>query len=354
MKILRNYISLQVIGATLLVLLVILSLDFLGTLLEELDEIENDYTFGEALIYLLLIMPGKVRLWLPFAAMVGCLVGLGSLANNSELTVMRAAGISSRRIALIIFVPTLVLTGVAIVLNEYVAPYTEQVAEARKSLLQSGKTQVSSRFGVWNKEGNTYMHFNSVQPGGLLYGVVQYQFDDKRVLKRTLFAEKATYNAGDGSWLMEKVSETVIGRDRTSSFFHASMPWGSELTPELLDILILDPDQLSSMALLEYSKYRSEQNLNYDYYMMEFWRKMFQPLSILSLVLVAISFVFGPLREVTMGYRVFAGVLVGILFWTMQELLGPASLVYNFSTWAAVLMPIVLCTLLGIVLLRRV
>lgn len=354
MKILRNYIAIQVVSATLLVLLVILSLDFLGTLLEELNDIENDYTFTEALLYLLLIMPGKIRLWLPFAAMVGCLVGLGSLANNSELTVMRAAGISSRRIALIIFVPTLLLTGVAIVLNEYVAPRTEQVAQARKSLLQSGKTTVSSRFGVWNKEGNTYMHFNSVQPGGLLYGVVQYQFDRKRVLKRALFAETATYSTSDDTWLMEKVSETAFEEDRTTSFFHASMPWQNELTPELLDILILDPEQLSSKALLEYSKYRTEQGLNADYYMMEFWRKMFQPLSILSLVLVAISFVFGPLREVTMGHRVFAGVLVGILFWTMQELLGPASLVYNFTTWAAVLMPIVLCTLLGIVLLRRV
>jgi lipopolysaccharide export system permease protein len=94
--------------------------------------------------------------------------------------------------------------------------------------------------------------------------------------------------------------------------------------------------------------------LNANYYMLEFWRKIFQPLSILSLVLVAISFVFGPLREVTMGFRVFAGVIVGVIFWTLQELLGPASLVYNFSGLIAVVVPIVLSTLFGIALLRRV
>ena len=133
------------------------------------------------------------------------------------------------------------------------------------------------------------------------------------------------------------------------------MAWeDNDLTPEILDLLILEPSQLSSYALWHYAAYRESQGLNADIYLLEFWRKVFQPLSILSLVLVAISFVFGPLREVTMGYRVFAGVIVGVIFWTLQELLGPASLVYNFSTMNAVLMPIILCALFGAFLLRRV
>ncbi len=354
MRILTRYISTQIVFSILLVLLVILSLDMLGGLIEELDEIENKYTFIEVCLYLLLTMPGKVRMWLPFAAMVGCLVGLGSLANNSELTVMRAAGVSTRRIAWIVFRPTLLLIFVAIALNEYVAPYTEQKAQARKSLLQSGIEVFSYKTGVWNKEGNDYMHFNVVQPGGLIYGIAIYSFDEERVLQKAQFAWRASYQEDEGQWILEKVVETRIERHKTTSHSYPSLRWDSELTPELLDILILDPDQLSSLALWRYSRYLEEQDLNADYYMLEFWRKVLQPLSILSLVLVAISFVFGPLREVTMGYRVFAGVIVGIVFWTLQELLGPASLVYNFSTSQAVLLPIVLCALLGVVLLRRV
>jgi lipopolysaccharide export system permease protein len=354
MKILTRYVSTQVIFSVLLVLLVILSLDLLGSLIEELDEIENEYTFSEAFLHIVLLMPGKLRLWLPFAAMVGCLIGLGSLANNSELTVMRAAGVSTKRVVWIVFRPTLFLIMAAIVLNEYVAPYTDQMAEARKSLLQSGNKVFSYKTGVWNKEGNHYMHFNSVQPGGVVHGIALYDFDDERILQKAVFAKKAAYLEQQGHWMLQSVTETRITRDATTTHDYRELRWDSKLTPALLDILILEPDQLSSMALLRYARYRDAHDLNSDYYMLEFWRKVFQPLSILSLVLIAISFVFGPLREVTMGYRVFAGVIVGIVFWTIQELLGPASLVYNFSTVQAVLGPIIVCGLIGMLLLRRV
>jgi lipopolysaccharide export system permease protein len=354
MRILTSYVSTQVVLSILLVLLVMLSLDTLGALIEEIDDIENDYTFLEACYFLLLGLPGKLRMWLPFAAMVGCLVGLGSLANNSELTVMRAAGVSTRRIVWIVFRPTLVLILIAVVLNEYVAPYTDQMAEARKSLLRSGSKVFSHKAGVWNKEGTEYMHFNSVQPGGEVHGIAIYSFNDERVLLKARFAHQALYVAGEGRWILQSVVETVIDRDQTKVQRFKTRRWDSELTPDLLDILILEPQQLSSTALLRYARYREEQDLNSDYYMLEFWRKVFQPLSILSLVLIAVSFVFGPLREVTMGYRVFAGVIVGVVFWTLQELLGPASLVYNFSTVQAVLLPIVLCMVLGTLLLRRV
>ncbi len=354
MRILTRYISTQVLLAIMLVLLVILSLDLLGGLIEELDYIKNDYTFIEALYFLVMTAPGKVRMWLPFAAMVGCLIGLGALANNSELTVMRAAGVSTSRIAWIVFRPTLLIILVAVGLNEYVAPYTEQAAQARKNLLRTGIEAFSYKTGVWNKEGNDYMHFNIVRPGGVVHGIAIYSFDEQRALKMARAASKATYLKGEGQWLLEQVVETRIERDAVRSKSYPVMRWDSELTPELLDILILKPYQLSSLALWRYSRYREEQDLNSDYYMLEFWRKMLQPLSIFSLVLVAISFVFGPLREVTMGYRVFAGVIVGIVFWTLQELLGPASLVFNFSTVQAVLLPIVLCALLGFLLLRRV
>jgi lipopolysaccharide export system permease protein len=78
-----------------------------------------------------------------------------------------------------------------------------------------------------------------------------------------------------------------------------------------------------------------------------------QPLAIAGLVLVAISFIFGPLRDGTMGFRIFAGVIVGIVFRTSQDLLGPASLVFGFSPLYAALIPIAVCMLFGIGLLQK-
>ena len=80
---------------------------------------------------------------------------------------------------------------------------------------------------------------------------------------------------------------------------------------------------------------------------------MLQPLSTLTLVLVAISFIFGPLREVTMGYRIFVGVLVGIVFRIAQDMLAPASLVYGFQPIYASLVPIVFCAVVGFWFLSR-
>jgi lipopolysaccharide export system permease protein len=115
----------------------------------------------------------------------------------------------------------------------------------------------------------------------------------------------------------------------------------------------LDPLDLSVQGLWSYSQFLDHQGLNNGSYLLAFWKKLLQPLSTLTLVLVAISFIFGPLREVTMGFRVFIGVLVGIVFRTTQDMLGPASLVYGFDPIYASGVPILICALLGAVLLKK-
>jgi lipopolysaccharide export system permease protein len=106
-------------------------------------------------------------------------------------------------------------------------------------------------------------------------------------------------------------------------------------------------------GLWDYSKYLTTQGINSDEYRLAFWNKVLQPFSILALVVVAISFVFGPLRSVTMGQRLFTGIMVGVIFRTMQDMLGPASLVFNFPPVLAALVPISLCLMLGFWLLWR-
>jgi len=70
-------------------------------------------------------------------------------------------------------------------------------------------------------------------------------------------------------------------------------------------------------------------------------------------MMIAISFVLGPLRQVTMGFRVFSGVIVGLVFQTSQKMLGPSSLIWGFPPLLAVLIPIIFCLLVGWLLIRR-
>ena len=115
----------------------------------------------------------------------------------------------------------------------------------------------------------------------------------------------------------------------------------------------MEPDALSISGLWWYIHYLADQGLNNTSYWLAFWGKVFQPLVTAALVLMAISFIFGPLRSVTLGQRIFTGVVVGFVFRIAQDLLGPSSLVFGFSPILAVLVPAGVCALAGIWLLRK-
>lgn len=353
MQKLDGYIGRTVTGAIVLVLLVLVGIDLLTNLIDEMDDVEADYGFFQVLKYVLLTTPNSLYEYLPFAALVGCLAGLGSLAGTSELIVMRSAGISTRRLVWSVLKPTLLLTLIGLLIAEFVAPRFQQIAESERAMALQEEGKVHSEYGMWHREGDRYMHFNAVEAGGVLHGVLVYRFGPGRELQQVLHAERASYVSG--RWLLEDGSLSVFAEDgaEREQFFQRS--WDTELTPELLNILVLQPGDLSISGIWRYARYLQAQGVNAGEYELAFWQKLLQPLAILALVLVAISFVFGPLRQVTMGFRVFTGVMVGIVFRTLQDMLGPASLVFGFEPLVATLIPIGLCLLFGAaIMLRRV
>lgn len=351
MRRLSAYITTSVIGAIAVVLLVVVALDAIGAIVDGAGDITKEYTFNQVMIYVALTLPARIYENIPIACLTGCLIGLGVLANNSELVVMRAAGVSVLRIVWLVLRPILVLIFAGVLFGEYVVPYTDQYAESRRMLLKGGKTAQESMSGFWNKEGDEFMHFNAVYPGGILFGVTRYQFDDNHRLLESSFSQRATYQGG--SWVEERGALTRFHDDRTEVEEFIIRDWDTDLSPELLSFVVLPPESLSMGSLYSYSDYLTDQGQDASNYKLVFWGKALQPLTIMSLVLIAISFVFGPLRQVTMGYRIFAGVVVGLVFRTSQDLLGPASLVFGFSPFVAVIFPAAVCFVIGLVLLRR-
>jgi lipopolysaccharide export system permease protein len=195
------------------------------------------------------------------------------------------------------------------------------------------------------------MHFNAVLPNGVLFGVTRYQFDSQGRLSSSSFSRRATFQ-GD-HWLEEDGTVTEIGEESSAKKTFKLRRWDTDLSPDLLNVLVLEPEALSIQKLYSYSRYLEQQGIESNEYWLVFWQKVLQPFATASLVIIAISFIFGPLREVTTGFRIFTGVIVGIVFRTSQDLLGPSSLVFGFSPLIAVVVPIVICLLVGIVLLQR-
>ncbi|OED44032.1 LPS export ABC transporter permease LptG [Endozoicomonas sp. (ex Bugula neritina AB1)] len=350
MRKLDRYISINVLGATAVVLLVLVLLEALFSFLGQLDDVQGNYqTLGVA-IYTLLLIPKKIYEFIPVSALVGCLAGLGAMASNSELVVMRAAGVSLWRIVWAVMKPALVMIAIGVMLGEYVAPVAEQLAETRKAIARSADGSYSGA-GVWHREGNDYMYFNAVEPNGVLYGVSRYRFDDDMNLIESSFAKRAIYQREQ--WLLENVQSSRFDGEKYVIDEKLLQPWETNLTTTLLKVVVVDPDALSISGLLTYTRYLDQQGLDSGEYDLAFWKKALQPLSILSLVLVGISFVFGPLRSVSMGLRIFSGVITGVVFMIVQNLLGPSSLVFGFPPVLSVLIPVLVCLMFGAVLLRK-
>lgn len=358
---LDRHIGSTVLGAMALVLLVLGGLDLLFTGIDELGETDEIYGAPAALRYVLLLYPRHLYEMLPMTALIGALVGLGALAAGNELVAMQAAGVTRRRIAVAVMKPAVLVMALGMLLGELVAPPLEVRAQVGKALAQ-GQQVAMSRYGHWERDSNAFMHFNAIEPEGILYGVNIFEFDGQQRLVRSVSAERAFYlgaDAGEGRfrWSLEAGSETIFDHSTASIAAQQSQftarEWTLDLSPELLQVLIVDPDRMALSDLYRYARRFERQGQEADTYYLSFWKKLFQPLTTAVLVLLAISFIFGPLREATMGSRVFTAISIGLGFTILQRLVHTVSLVYQFSPLLAVLVPLVLCGLCGLALMRR-
>ncbi|MCW8125295.1 LPS export ABC transporter permease LptG [Microbulbifer halophilus] len=348
---LDRYIGRAVASAIVAVLLVIMGLDLIFAYIDEMGDLSETYRATDILRYLLWTLPAQVYEYLGFAALVGCLIGLGTLASTSELTVMRAAGMSVARITWSVMKPVLLIIFLGLALAEFVIPHTSQSAEKFKSMATGQLEDAGLDQGLWMTDDGEFVHFNAALPGGELFGVTRYRFDDERHLERVVFSEGGVFD--DDQWLLQNNRATTFTEESVGSEVESDSVWETDISPNLFALVVPLPSDLSPRNLWAYGTFLDGKGQDSSRYWLQFWKKVLQPLTIASLVMVAISFIFGPLRTVTTGLRVFTGVIVGIVFQTVQDMLGPSSVVFGFPPLIAVLLPVLLCFGLGWMLLKR-
>ncbi|MFC6634964.1 LPS export ABC transporter permease LptG [Microbulbifer taiwanensis] len=345
------YIGRTVALAIGAVLLILLGLDVIFAMIDQLEEREGGYQFAQVIQYVGWTLPERLYEQLGFSALVGCMVGLGTLAGTSELTVMRAAGMSIGRIAWAVMKPVILLIVMGLGLAEFVIPQTNQVAESRKAMAMGELEAGGLEQGLWITDSGEFVHFNAALPGGELYGITRYRFGGDRELQRVEFSERGLFDGEQ--WILENSRTTSFTADKSMSEETQRSEWQTDISPDLFSLVVPLPSDLSPRNLWAYGKFLDRKGEDSGRYWLQFWKKLLQPLTIASLVMVAISFIFGPLREVTTGLRVFTGVIVGIVFQTLQDMLGPSSVVFGFPPFIAVLLPILLCFAVGWLLLKR-
>lgn len=381
MRKLDRYIGQNVLLSMAVVALALGGLDLLFTIFEELGDTEGSYDTAAALRYVLFTLPRHIYELLPMTALIGALIGLGVLAAGNELVAFQAAGIARVRIVVAVLKPTLLVIVLGLGLGEFVAPPLEMQGENGKALA-NGEQVGLSRYGHWMRDGDAFMHFNAIAPEGVLLGVSVFIFDTQQRMVRSVTAERAVYLSGAGAanaqagvvqrervalepgvtrgenyWVLENGTELVFTHEEegvasTRNDF-TSEGWDLDMTPDLLQVLVVDPDRMAISDLFRYAQRLERQGLDADPHYLAFWKKALQPVMTFVLVLLAISFIFGPLRQSTMGLRLFTAICFGLSFTILQNLLHTMSLVYQFEPLVAVLAPLLLCAALGGLLLRR-
>lgn len=352
MKILDRYLFRAVATATLVTLLVLLLLESFLTLLVELKSVgKGSYDLLAALHYLLLIQPQRLCELFPMALLVGSLLGMGGLAAGSELIVMRAAGLSLTRLTGSVAWTGLLLSVAVALIGEFIAPPLEQIAREQRALAKGDHLDIRGGRGFWARDGSAFIHVQAVLPGVRLVNIQIFQVNGHAQLEAMAHAASARYE--QGRWVLEEVNRSQINGDAVRAEHLSDLTVASAISPQILEVLAADPDELAIRDLRVYIDYLERNGLDAQNYRLALWRKALAPLTSLAMLAVAMPFVFGPQRKAGAGQRLLIGLLLGLTFFLVNYLLGNIVLLYGYPPLVGAALPALLFFGAGFNALRR-
>ncbi|AUB81280.1 LPS export ABC transporter permease LptG [Candidatus Thiodictyon syntrophicum] len=353
LRILDRYLAWAVIAGTLLTLGVLLPLLGFFVLANELEQVGvAGYRLQDALLFMVLSLPRYAYQVFPIATLIGALLGLGALANRSELVAMRAAGVSVGRIAGAGLLGGVLLAAGAMLIGEVVAPVAEQRGIEIKRAALSGAVTQQTESGFWAIDQGTYINIREILSGTSLRDIFIYQADNAAGTLIATHAQGARYQ--NHQWVLEGLSRSRVSMDGVQVERLPNAVWSSLLNPGILEVVVVDPRILPVWGLWKYIRFMTVNAQDASNYQVIFWGRVLYPLLTLSMVLVAIPVLLGSARSRGTGVRAFFAVLVGILYYLVSKTFSYLALLYGLSPLAAALAPPVLFIGAALLLLRRV
>lgn len=352
LKILDLYIGRTILTTSAMTLSVLLALSAMFRFIDQMRSIGRGYyDMVHAALFTLYSVPGDVVTFFPMAALIGGLIGLGILASSSELVVMQAAGLSRLNIISSVMKSAVLMVLVMMAVAEWGAPVSDRAARELRIKAISDGNVFAARQGVWAKDGDSFVNIKEVDDLGNLKDITIYQFDQNLALTTVTSAKAAQYL--DDAWRLQQVTELHFGEEQIQQAQQATQRWWSTLTPDKLSVVSIKPEMLSLKGLNEYVDYLKQNGQEASRYELAYWRKVLQPLTVAAMLLLALSFIFGPLRSVTMAARVLLGILTGFGFYMSNEVFGPLALVYQLPPLAGAALPSILFIGISLYFMRK-
>jgi len=352
MNLLDRYLTRKCILGILLVIAVLSGLTLSFALIDELNKDHENYGFTEAMRFLLLTMPRRIEELMPYGIFIGLLLVLGNMAEGGELTAFRAAGVSPWRLGAALLPALLLVLLVNFALSELVSPAGERAAKHGKqraimgldeqSLIES--STITPEDGVWLRrtleDGQEYAHVGGVDNQGKLTGLLLYRIDASNRLVEAVFAASGSYLPAQEQWQLSDVEVTTLSAGSSASRQHRTLVWHNPISPEqLASQAFSDPRKMTLWQVHQYLSVGGRSKAATLPYELKFWQKVITPLTYISMALMALAVVIGPLRQTSMGQKLTMGLFIGLGFKYLQELFAPMAAVFSVPTVLAVTIP---------------
>lgn len=353
LRILDWHIGRTILTHTLLVIGVLVGLFSFVAFVDEMQDVgSGGYNFYQVMRYIVLSVPQRAHELLPMACLLGTILGLSGLAAQSELVVMRAAGISLVRIVGSVMKMAGIFVVMNVLLSELITPFTETLAQrGRAEALQETVNQQTD-YGLWMRDQGTFISVGEVLPDLTLLDIRVFEFDNTRHMRSVVRAREGSFV--DGHWKLEGVRQTLFENGKTKAVQIESATWNSGLVPDILSVFLVKPEQLSVWRLRRYIAHLKANAQETARFELAFWQKIVAPFAVAVMVVLAIPFVFGQLRSGNFGRNLFNGVMLGLGFFLASKGFGYVVLVYGIPPFLGAAMPTIIFSIASMLLLRKV
>lgn len=365
MKTIRRLIYGEVLATIALVALGFLALFFFFDLVDELQYLgrtssliagESPYQIRHALLYVTLLIPNHLYELLPISVLIGTIFVMARLAQSSEYTILRTSGLGPWRALKLLLGLGALFVLLSFAVGDYLAPASERAAQLLKARYQNRITV--GQTGAWLKEkqadNNFVVNVRELSHDNEMRGVQIYEFNRQGLIVSTTEAPVGVF-APDSGWLLRnakraqfdvparasspKAGQASAAQAKISRATLESFRWPTEISAEMVSVALLKPERMATLDLFNYIRHLDANGQSAQRYEIEFWKKVFYPLSCLVMVMLALPFAYLHFRSGGMAGYVFAGVMIGISFFLLNNVFGYIGNLRNWQPWLAAATP---------------
>jgi lipopolysaccharide export system permease protein len=348
---LRRYLGREIYRATAFVFVAFLGLFAFFDLVNELGDLgKGSYRIQHAFLFVLLSVPGHIYELFPIAALIGTLVALSTLAANSEFTVMRVSGLSPLRAAVTLARIGTVFVALTVLVGELGAPAAERAAKQLRLDRLGSAVAAELRSGLWVRSDNRFVNIREVLPDTTLAGIQVYEFDANLKLVSISRAAHGRFS-GDDRWELTDVVETRFTDTGASTKTLPRIEWATVLTPDMLSVLMVVPEKMSAWGLYQYSQHLAQNRQRTERYEIALWKKLIYPFAALVMMALALPFAYLQGRSGGVGLKLFAGIMLGIVFHFLNNLFSNLGVLQSWPPLTSAIAPSAMFLLMALVMM---